>query len=433
MASRDAVFGLPEVKVGIFPGGGSTQTLTWLVGPARARDVILTGRRLGAAEAEQWGIVARVVEPGTALEAAISLAAGIAEGAPIGIRQAKAAIRGAHRSLAEGLAAENALYEEVLVSADRREGFRAFAEKRPPAVRGPLTWASSGSGRTARTGMANREANLALVAELRERLALVRRGGGDEAVAKHRARGKLLARERIDRLVDPGTPFLELSALAAWDLYGGDAPSAGIVTGIGVVGGREVAIVANDATVKGGTYFPMTVKKHLRLQEIAAENRLPCVYLVDSGGAFLPLQDEVFPDRDHFGRIFYNQANLSAAGIAQIAVVMGSSTAGGAYVPAMSDETVIVKGTGTIFIGGPPLVKAATGEEVTRRGPRRGGRAHADQRRRGPLRGRRRARPRDRPADPRQRAGGASRAAVGGDPAARAAVRPGRPVRDRAS
>ncbi len=211
----------------------------------------------------------------------------------------------------------------------------------------------------------NRDVNLGLARELRERLELVRRGGGEAAVAKHRARGKLLARERIDLLVDPGSPFLELSPLAAWDMYEGDAPSAGIVTGIGVVGGREVAIVGNDATVKGGTYYPMTVKKHLRLQEIAAENRLPCVYLVDSGGAFLPLQADVFPDRDHFGRIFYNQANLSAAGIAQIAVVMGSSTAGGAYVPAMSDETVIVKGTGTIFIGGPPLVKAATGEEVS--------------------------------------------------------------------
>ncbi len=211
----------------------------------------------------------------------------------------------------------------------------------------------------------NREVNLGLVRQLRERLELVRRGGGEEAVRRHRERGKLLARERIDLLVDPGSPFLELSPLAAWDMYEGDAPSAGIVTGIGVVGGREVAIVANDATVKGGTYFPMTVKKHLRLQEIAAENRLPCVYLVDSGGAFLPLQADVFPDRDHFGRIFYNQANLSAAGIAQVAVVMGSSTAGGAYVPAMSDETVIVRGTGTIFIGGPPLVKAATGEEVT--------------------------------------------------------------------
>jgi acetyl-CoA carboxylase carboxyltransferase component len=210
-----------------------------------------------------------------------------------------------------------------------------------------------------------REVNLRLVAELRERLAIVRRGGGDEAVARHRARGKLLARERIDLLVDPGSPFLELSPLAAWDLYDGEAPSAGIVTGIGIVGGREVAIVANDATVKGGTYYPLTVKKHLRLQEIAAENRLPCVYLVDSGGAYLPLQADVFPDRDHFGRIFYNQANLSAAGIAQIAVVMGSSTAGGAYVPAMSDETVMVRGTSSVFIGGPPLVKAATGEEVT--------------------------------------------------------------------
>ncbi len=222
----------------------------------------------------------------------------------------------------------------------------------PEAPRGP-------------TFEANRERNVALVKELRERLALVRQGGGEESVARHRSRGKLLARERIDLLVDPGSPFLELSPLAAWDMYEGGAPSAGIVTGIGVVGGREVAIVANDATVKGGTYFPMTVKKHLRLQEIAFENRLPCVYLVDSGGAFLPLQADVFPDRDHFGRIFYNQANLSAAGIAQIAVVMGSSTAGGAYVPAMSDETVIVRGTGTIFIGGPPLVKAATGEEVT--------------------------------------------------------------------
>ena len=215
------------------------------------------------------------------------------------------------------------------------------------------------------SGTRTARSNLALVAELRDRLARVQAGGGTEAVERHRGRGKLLARERIDRLVDPGTPFLELSPLAAWDLYDGEAPSAGIVTGIGVVDGREVAIVANDATVKGGTYFPMTVKKHLRLQEIAAENRLPCVYLVDSGGAFLPLQDEVFPDREHFGRIFYNQANLSAAGIAQIAVVMGSSTAGGAYVPAMSDETVIVKGTGTVFIGGPPLVKAATGEEVS--------------------------------------------------------------------
>jgi 3-methylcrotonyl-CoA carboxylase beta subunit len=205
----------------------------------------------------------------------------------------------------------------------------------------------------------------ALVAELRERTAEVARGGGEAAVERHRSRGKMTARERVDRLVDPGSAFLELNALAAWELYDGDAPSAGIVTGIGVVEGRQCVIVANDATVKGGSYFPLTVKKHLRAQEIAAQNRLPCVYLVDSGGAFLPLQAEVFPDRDHFGRIFFNQAQMSAAGIPQIAVVMGSSTAGGAYVPAMSDETIIVRGTGTIFIGGPPLVKAATGQEVS--------------------------------------------------------------------
>jgi acetyl-CoA carboxylase carboxyltransferase component len=210
-----------------------------------------------------------------------------------------------------------------------------------------------------------RERMEGLVAELRERTALAARGGGEKATERHRSRGKLPARERIDRLVDPGTAFLELNALAAWDLYGGDAPSAGIVTGIGVVEGRECVIVANDATVKGGSYFPLTVKKHLRAQEVAEQNRLPCIYLVDSGGAFLPLQAEVFPDRDHFGRIFYNQAQMSAQGIAQIAVVMGSCTAGGAYVPAMSDETVIVRGTGTIFIGGPPLVKAATGQDVT--------------------------------------------------------------------
>ena len=212
---------------------------------------------------------------------------------------------------------------------------------------------------------ANREISLGLVRDLRERLTRVQQGGGEEAVRRHRSRGKLLARERIEKLVDPGTPFLELSPLAANGMYDDDAPSAGIVTGIGSVAGKEVAIVANDATVKGGTYYPMTVKKHLRLQEIAEQNRLPCVYLVDSGGAFLPLQADVFPDREHFGRIFFNQANLSAKGIAQVAVVMGSCTAGGAYVPAMSDETVIVKGTGTIFIGGPPLVKAATGEEVS--------------------------------------------------------------------
>jgi acetyl-CoA carboxylase carboxyltransferase component len=204
-----------------------------------------------------------------------------------------------------------------------------------------------------------------LVAELRERSAEVARGGGEKATERHRSRGKLTARERIDRLVDPGGAFLELNALAAWDLYDGQAPSAGIVTGIGVVDGRECVIVANDATVKGGSYFPLTVKKHLRAQEVAEQNRLPCLYLVDSGGAFLPLQDEVFPDRDHFGRIFYNQARMSAKGIPQIAVVMGSCTAGGAYVPAMSDETIIVRGTGTIFIGGPPLVKAATGQDVS--------------------------------------------------------------------
>src|SRR5438094_913080 len=204
-----------------------------------------------------------------------------------------------------------------------------------------------------------------LVAERRERSGQVDRGGGEAALEKHRSRGKLTARERIDRLLDPDTAFLELSALASWELDDGQAPGAGIVTGVGVIEGRECVLVANDATVKGGTYFPVTVKKHLRAQEIAEQNRLPCIYLVDSGGAFLPLQAEVFPDRDHFGRIFYNQARLSAAGIPQIAAVMGSCTAGGAYVPAMSDETVIVKGTGTIFIGGPPLVKAATGVEVT--------------------------------------------------------------------
>jgi acetyl-CoA carboxylase carboxyltransferase component len=204
-----------------------------------------------------------------------------------------------------------------------------------------------------------------LVTELRDRTEQVARGGGERALEKHRSRGKLTARERIDRLLDADTAFLELSALAAWEMYDGQAPGAGIVTGIGVIEGRECVLVANDATVKGGTYFPITVKKHLRAQEVAEQNRLPCIYLVDSGGAFLPLQAEVFPDREHFGRIFYNQARLSAAGIPQIASVMGSCTAGGAYVPAMSDETIIVKGTGTIFIGGPPLVKAATGQEVS--------------------------------------------------------------------
>ena len=205
----------------------------------------------------------------------------------------------------------------------------------------------------------------ALVAELRRRSALAAQGGGAESRARHVARGKLLPRERIDLLLDPGTPFLELSPLAAGGMYGGEAPGAGIITGIGRIAGRECVVVCNDATVKGGTYYPITVKKHLRAQEIARENRLPCVYLVDSGGANLPNQDEVFADRDHFGRIFFNQANLSAAGIAQIAVVLGSCTAGGAYVPAMSDESVIVRDQGTIFLGGPPLVKAATGEVVT--------------------------------------------------------------------
>ena len=221
----------------------------------------------------------------------------------------------------------------------------------------------------ARPGTPEFEANDAehrrLVADLRERLATRAEGGGEQARSRHVARGKLLPRERVDRLCDPGAPFLELSPLAAEGLYDGDAPGAGVITGVGRVSGREVVIVANDATVKGGTYYPMTVKKHLRAQEVALQNRLPCVYLVDSGGAFLPLQDEVFPDREHFGRIFFNQATMSAQGIPQIASVMGSCTAGGAYVPAMSDETVIVRGEGTIFLGGPPLVKAATGEIVS--------------------------------------------------------------------
>ncbi|MBK9128998.1 MAG: methylcrotonoyl-CoA carboxylase [Phycisphaerales bacterium] len=204
-----------------------------------------------------------------------------------------------------------------------------------------------------------------LVADLRHRLARARQGGGPKLIDKHRARGKLFVRDRLERLIDPDSPFLEFSALAAQGVYPDEPAAAGIITGIGRVMGRTCVIVANDATVKGGTYYPLTVKKHLRAQEIAFENHLPCVYLVDSGGAFLPLQAEVFPDKEHFGRIFYNQARMSAAGIPQIAVVMGSCTAGGAYVPAMSDETVIVKGQGTIFLGGPPLVKAATGEEVT--------------------------------------------------------------------
>src|SRR5471030_2673185 len=212
---------------------------------------------------------------------------------------------------------------------------------------------------------ANAAALEALVADLKEKVAKITLGGGQAARDKHVSRGKLLPRDRIAQLLDPGTPFLELSQLAAYGMYNDDAPGAGVITGIGRIAGQECVIVCNDATVKGGTYYPVTVKKHLRAQEIAEENRLPCVYLVDSRGANLPNQDDVFPDRDHFGRIFYNHANLSAAGIPQIAVVMGSCTAGGAYVPAMSDESVIVKNQGTIFLGGPPLVKAATGEEVS--------------------------------------------------------------------
>lgn len=215
------------------------------------------------------------------------------------------------------------------------------------------------------TFKANRDRMKQLVAELQTRVKAAREGGGSKYLQRHREQGKLPVRERIDRLIDPKSPFLELSPLAGLGVYEDDTPGAGIVTGVGRVSGRDVVIIANDATVKGGTYYPVTVKKHLRAQQIALENRLPCVYLVDSGGAFLPLQAEVFPDREHFGRIFFNQARLSAEKIAQIAVVMGSCTAGGAYVPAMSDETIIVKGTGTIFLGGPPLVKAATGEEVS--------------------------------------------------------------------
>ena len=211
----------------------------------------------------------------------------------------------------------------------------------------------------------NRTRMRSLVDELESHLEGTRSGGDERAIQRHRELGKLTVRERLDRLLDPRSPFLELSPLAAWNVYEGEAPAAGLVTGIGRVGGRETLIVANDATVKGGTYYPLTVKKHLRAQQIALENRLPCIYLVDSGGAFLPMQADVFPDREHFGRIFFNQARMSAAGIPQIAVVMGSCTAGGAYVPAMSDETIIVKGTGTIFLAGPPLVKAATGEEVS--------------------------------------------------------------------
>ena len=211
----------------------------------------------------------------------------------------------------------------------------------------------------------NAEAMRALVADLREKLDEVAGGGGEASRNRHTSRGKMLARERVDLLVDPGTAFLELSPLAAHGLYGGDVHSASIVTGVGRISGRECVIVANDATIKGGTYYPMTVKKHLRAQDVARQNNLPCVYMVDSGGAFLPMQDEIFPDERHFGRIFYNQAQMSSLGIPQIAIVMGSCTAGGAYVPAMSDESIIVRNQGTIFLGGPPLVKAATGEVVT--------------------------------------------------------------------
>ncbi len=212
---------------------------------------------------------------------------------------------------------------------------------------------------------ANAEYMRRLIDELKERLQLIRQGGGPKYLQRHRDQGKMPVRDRVSKLIDPGTPFLELSALAAWEMYDGGAPAAGVITGIGRIRGRECLIIANDATVKGGSYLPLTVKKHIRAQEVAIQNNLPCVYLVDSGGAFLPLQAEVFPDREHFGRIFFNQARMSAMGIPQISAVMGSCTAGGAYVPAMSDETVIVKGTGTIFLGGPPLVKAATGEEVS--------------------------------------------------------------------
>src|SRR3984957_11945848 len=211
----------------------------------------------------------------------------------------------------------------------------------------------------------NAEAMRTVVSDLRERLDQVAGGGGEASRVRHTSRGKMLERERVDLLIDPGTAFLELSPLAAYDLYGGDVHSASIVTGVGRISGRECVVVANDATIKGGTYYPMTVKKHLRAQDVARQNNLPCVYMVDSGGAFLPQQDEIFPDERHFGRIFYNQAQMSALGIPQCSIVMGSCTAGGAYVPAMSDESIIVRNQGTIFLGGPPLVKAATGEVVT--------------------------------------------------------------------
>ena len=286
----------------------------------------------------------------------------------------------------------------------------------------------------ARPGTPEFEANEAehrrLAAELAERIARAAAGGGEKARERHTARGKLLPRERVDRLCDPGSPLLELSPLAAEDLYDGGAPGASIITGVARVGGREVVVVANDATVKGGTYYPMTVKKHLRAQEVALHNNLPCIYLVDSGGAFLPLQDEVFPDREHFGRIFFNQATMSARGIPQIASVMGSCTAGGAYVPAMSDETVIVRNQGTIFLGGPPLVKAAIGQEVTRRGTRRRRPPRQNLGRgRSPRRGRRRGAA-DRPLD-RGDAAAARAGAVGARPGRAAGGRPGHPLRSR--
>src|SRR3954471_24307326 len=233
------------------------------------------------------------------------------------------------------------------------------------ASRPGTAWRCASRSSPSELRMSDRDGHLALIADLQERLARTRAGGGERAMQRHVERGKLPVRERIERLVDPGSPFLELSPLAAEEMYGGDAPGAGIVTGVGVVEGRRCVVVANDATVKGGTYYPMTVKKHLRAQEVALHNHLPCVYLVDSGGAFLPLQDEVVPDREHFGRIFFNQATMSAPGSAKRAAVMGAATAGGPYVPAMSDECVIVRDQGTIFLGGPPLVKAATGEVVT--------------------------------------------------------------------
>ncbi len=248
---------------------------------------------------------------------------------------------------------------------ERVTGSTARTATRPPSAAGLGPRLGTRVDASSEAYRANTLAHMGAVAELRRRLATAAQGGGETARARHTARGKLLPRERVDTLLDPGSPFLEIAPLAADGLYGGAAPAAGVVAGIGRVRGREVLVIANDATVKGGTYYPLTVKKHLRAQEIAFENRLPCVYLVDSGGAFLPMQDEVFPDRDHFGRIFYNQARMSAAGIPQISAVLGSCTAGGAYVPAMSDQTVIVRGQGTIFLGGPPLVKAATGEVVT--------------------------------------------------------------------